>query len=225
MRTLALLALLIVHAASARAEEPNLALASGNDPGAAAQLVLAHQAYQAALKSGDPVLLIAAIRLARTIKLRPPTGWTKTTAGDPLPDTPDGRLAAPDPSGPQALAIAQGLAGDDPDLQDLVYDLDAQLPHGRLPTAIDAAGSVDAGQTDVWRLVLAGQVTAELGLIGDGDTALGLTVRDSGGAVVCTLPAVTAPALCRFTPARNGFFTVEIGNRGQVRNSYRLIGN
>jgi hypothetical protein len=225
MRALRLFALLIALAPPVQAEAPNLSSSPVGEPGAAAQLILAQRAYQAALKRGDPVLLITAIRLGREITLRPPTAWTRTTVGDPAPDQPEGRTAAPDPAGPEAIAIAQGLAGEDPDLQDLVYDLDAQLPHGRLPTAVSAAATLDGGQIDTWQMVLPGETLAEIGLIGDGDTGLGLTVTDAGGNPVCAVPATVAPALCRFTPARNGFFTVEVRNRGALRNSYRLLGN
>lgn len=205
--------------------EPNLSANPSGPPGAAGQLVLAQYAYEEALQGGDPLLLITAIRLAREVTLRPPTAWTKTTEGEPAPDQPDGKSAAPDPAGPEAIAIAQGLAGDDPALQDLVYDLDAQLPQGRHPTAVAATGTLDGGQTDSWRMVLAGETSAEIGLIGDGDTPLGLAVTDETGALVCALPPATAPALCRFTPARNGFFAVRVSNPGSARNSYRLVGN
>ena len=217
--------IILVLSLFARAEAPNLAPDPKGVPGAAARLVLAQQTYETALRTGDPVVLITAIRLARDVTLRPPAAWTRTTEGPPVPDQPDGRSGAPNPAGPEAIAIAQGLAGDDPDLQDLVYDLDAQLPHGRRATAIDAAATLDGGQADDWRLVLAGQTEAELGLIGDGDSALSLTVADDSGNVVCAVPAGVASALCRFTPARNGFFTVRVKNSGTIRNSYRLLGN
>lgn len=219
------LALFLALTTAALAEGPNLSATQAGAPGAAAQVILAQRAFEAALTRGDPILLITAIRLAREITLRPPAAWARTTEGQPAPDQREGRTAAPDPAGPEAIAIAQGLAGEDPDLQDLVYDLDAQLPHGRFPTAINATATLDGGQTDSWRLVLAGETVAELGLIGDGDTRLSLTVSDEGGSPVCTVPATLAPVLCRFTPARNGFFTVEVRNAGASRNSYRLVGN
>lgn len=222
-------ALLLALASTAGAEVPNLSLDQTGGPsgatGAAARLILAQRSFELALSSGDPLVLISAIRMARDVTLRAPAAWTKTTEGDPGPDSPEGRTAAPDPAGPEAIAIARGLAGEDPDLQDLVYDLDAQLPHGRRPTAINATATLDPGQTDSWTLVLAGEVAAEIGLIGDGDTNLGLTIADESGALVCALPAAKAPALCRFTPARNGFFTIEVRNPGPARNSYRLVGN
>ena len=125
----------------------------------------------------------------------------------------------------RATSRFRTLAGEDPSLQDLVYDLDAQLPQHRHTTATQALAELAGGQTDNWRIALAGDVPAELGLIGDGDSALGLTVTDETGNTVCALPPGVLPALCRFTPVRNGFFSVSVENLGAVRNSYQLIGN
>jgi hypothetical protein len=209
----------------ARADEPNLSANAAGMPGAATRLVLAQRAYQAALASGDTITLLAAIRIARSVSLRSPTGWERTTTVEAPTDQPLGRDAPPDPAGTQAIAIARGLAGDDPDLQDLVYGLDAQLPQGR-PANATVVGVILAGeQTDSWRLPLFGEVPAEIALIGDGDSPLGLVVTDEGGAVLCAAPPSLDPALCRFTPARNGFFSVEVRNLGAIGNSYRLIGN
>lgn len=219
------LAALLCASSPALADPANVALARSGTDGAAGRLILAQQSYLAAMDEGDPILLLAAIRLARSVTVRPPTGWTRTTSDEGAADQDIGRSAAPDPASPQVLAIAQALAGEDITLQDIAYDLDAQRPHGRQPTAIRAEAALAGGQTDSWRIALSGDVPAELGLIGDGDGALGLTVTDDTGSIVCALPPGLAPALCRFTPARNGFFTVEIRNLGQVQNSYQLVGS
>ena len=213
------------------AKLPEDALRSGRGTRAAAgvfdeaQLAARGLGFFAAMQRGDTVLLLVAIRLSRSVTVRPPTGWTKTTTGEPADDPVVGRAAAPDPASPQVLAIAQALAGEDYALQDIVYDLDAQRPHGRLPTAIKALADLEGGQTDSWQIALSGDVAAELGLIGDGDSALDLTVTDEAGSIVCALPPGITPALCRFTPARNGFFNVVVRNHGAVQNSYQLVGS
>lgn len=220
-RSILTAALPIALALTAHAEAPNLSTNPTGEPGAAAQLILAQRTYTAAMQSGDPLLLITAIRLAREVALRPPTGWTRASDSDGPVAEVDGM---DDPAGPRAIEIAQGLAGDDPALQDLVYDLDAQLPHGRRPVAINATGALEAGQAETWRMVLPGEITAEVGLIG-GEEPLGLRIHDETDALICALPPTTEPALCRFTPAGNGFFLVEVTNAGSARTSYRLVGN
>ena len=209
----------------ARAETPNLAIEVDAALGSATQLVLAQRVYRQATLSGDPVLLLAAIRLARGVMIRPATAWERMTDDDATPPETTERTGPPDPGSAAALTVLQGLAVDDPDLQDLAYDLDAQLPQGRLPVATVAAAAISGGARDDWRLPLSGAVAAEIAVIGDGSTPLGLTVTDDTGAIVCARPATTDPMLCSFVPARNGFFTVAVSNSGSEWNNYRLIGN
>jgi len=222
-RRVALIPLVLALAlVEARAEEVNLSAQPMAETGAASQLVLAQRLFRRASESGDPVLLLAAIRLARGVTVRPALGWEKKGADEAEPSASNG---PPDPAGPAALAVLQGLAVDDPDLQDLVYDLDAQLPQGRLPVATVARSDPSGGATQEWRLPLSGSVAAEIALIGDGNTALGLSVSDDTGAEICSRPPALDPALCRFTPAHNGFFTVQVVNAGAEGNSYKLVGN
>lgn len=207
------------------AEAPNLASEEAGALGAASQLVLAQRTYRHAMESGDPVLLLAAIRLARGVTTRPAPGWERLTEAEaPRSPAPE-RSGPPDPGSASALAVLHGMAIDDPNLQDLAYDLDAQVPHGRLPVVTVAVAGLDGGAVDDWRMPLSGAVPAEIAVLGDGGTPLGLTVTDDTGAVVCTRPPALDPALCRFTPARNGFFSVQVTNAGVEWNSYQLVGN
>lgn len=219
------LAVLAVLAQPALADAPNLSADPQAGAGSAAQLVLAQRAYATALALGEVLPLLVAIRLAREVTLRPATGWVVTRSGDSPADAPPGSASAPDPGSETALTVARNLAGEDPDLQDLVFDLDAQRPRDRTETAVEVRGDLGPGQTDDWRLTLFGEVAAEIALIGDGDGPLTLTLADETGAILCVHPASATPALCRLTPAHNGFFTVRVHNSGSTVNSYRLIGN
>jgi hypothetical protein len=222
-RRLALL--LFLGLSPAHAEGPNLVPGSPTPTGAAAELVLAQRTYLQAAATGDPVLLLTAIRLARGITTRPATGWTQTgeTSAPPIPGPERG--GPPNPGSDAAFAVFLGLTSDDPDLQDLAYDLTAQVPQARKPVATVAPGGLAAGKRDSWRVPLSGSITAEIALIGGGTGPLGITVLDESGAVVCARPPSLDPSLCRFTPARNGFFAVEVTNSGDEWISYKLIGN
>jgi hypothetical protein len=224
-RRLAFLLCQFLILAPAHAEEPNLASDVAASTGAATQLVLAQGLYRQAEATGDPVLLLAAIRLARGVTTRPAPGWQRTGEGDTPPIPGPERRAPPNPGSEATLAVLLGLAVDDPSLQDLAYDLGAQVPQGRLPVATVAPGGLGSGTEDIWRLPLSGAVAAEIALIGDGNGPLGLTVTDDTGAVICARPPSLDPALCRFTPARNGFFTARVTNAGAEWNSYQLVGN
>lgn len=210
----------------ALAEAANLSTTpQANGGGTAQRLYLAQRSWQHALTTGEVLPMLVAIRLARSVTLRQAPGWVRETTGDAPQGALTGRDAAPDPASDAALAIVRNLAGDDPDLQDLVYDLDAQLPRGMLETATEARSDLAHGQTDSWRFPLFGEVPAELALIGDGDGPLSLTLTDEAGHILCAAPPSVDPALCRLTPARNGFFVASIHNSGLTLNSYRLIGN
>jgi hypothetical protein len=209
----------------ARAEEPNLSASPANTFGTAARLAVAQRAYLHALENGEVLALIAAIRLARSVTLRPATAWEKTPSGQTTPEVATLQPTLPNPASDAALAIARNLAADDPDLEDLVYDLDAQLPRTRLETAVTAIGRLAPDQTDTWRIALFGEALAELALIGDGKSPLSLTLTDEGGNILCASPPSSRPALCRLTPARNGFFTLGVRNAGATAADYRLFGN
>jgi hypothetical protein len=209
---------------TAAAEVPNLAEPLTGRPGAVSRLVLASQTMDLAVQSGDPLLVIAAIRLARGVALREPTAWEKSTSPEG-----ENRSVAEinptlDPGSPDAILMARDLAGDDPDLQDLVYDLDAQLPAPARATAFVAVSVLPAAE-ETWRMPINGDFPAEFALIPGTYGTLSLTITDDADNLVCAVTAANGPALCRFTPARNGFFTVRIGNPGSEEVTYRLVGN
>ena len=214
---------------AALAEEPNLSASPDGAPGAVTRLVLADALWRQGLASGEWLYLLTAIRLARSVTLQPASGWERQTVGEPQngPATGAfaGRAAAPDLAGAAALAILRNLAEEDPMLRDLVYDLDAQIPRSPAATAVFAEADLAPGQTDAWRIVLYGEVPAELGVIGDGDSLLGLSLRDQTGAELCAVPPSPGRTLCRVTPAQNGFFTLSVQTSGTKVNRYRLIGN
>ena len=181
-------------AVAAKAEEANLSQTRNGGPGAVSQLITAQRGYEMALKSGDPLLLLASVRLARGVVLRAPTAWERVTEGEAPVDQPKGKEGAPDPASSTAVVIAQNFAGDDPNLQDFVYDLDAQLPNSRKETVIAADAILGSGQKDTWRMPLSGAVPAEIGVIGDSDTSLSLTITDEAGLPICTLPPSSSMA-------------------------------
>lgn len=224
-RRLVLLLCPFLGLAPARAEGPNLVAQDTAFSGPASQLVLAQRLYQQASETGDPVLLLAAIQLARGVATRPAPGWVRSGEVEAPPVPGPERAGPPDPGSDATLEVLLGLASDDPELQDMAYALEARLPRGRIPVAVVAPGGLASGAGDDWRVPLSGSVAAEIALIGDGGGPLGLTVTDESGAVVCARPPSLDPALCRFTPARNGFFAVRVTNAGREWNSYRLVGN
>jgi hypothetical protein len=217
--------ILALLATPALAEDANLSANPHGAPGPAATLAMAHKLYDTALRDSGTTTLLTAIRLARSITVRPAAGWKKETTGTARPDQPQGSAAAPNPAGPEAITLARALAGEDPTLKDLVYDLDAQLPRGRIASAATTKSDLPAGQTDLWTIAFFGESYAELALVGDGDSNLDLVITDAASNMICADLSATDLAFCDFVPARNGFFTVTITNHGNAVNSYTLISN
>lgn len=223
MTRLSLIAALI--ASPTLAEAPNLSANPHGAPGPAATLAMAYKLYATALRDSDTTTLLTAIRLARSVTERPAAGWKKETTGTAIPDQPTGASAAANPAGDQAIVLARALAGEDPALQDLVYDLDAQLPRGRIEAAAAATSDLSAGQTDVWQIAFFGESYAEIALLGDGDSNLDLVVTDAEGKLICADLSASDQVFCDFVPARNGFFTISVANTGTAVNSYKLLTN
>ena len=98
---------LIPLANAARADEANLSHTVDGAPGAVSHLITAQRGYEMALKSGDPILLLAAVRLARGVILRKPTSWQKVTEGEASADQPKGKDGAPDPASSTAVEIGR----------------------------------------------------------------------------------------------------------------------
>ena len=217
--------LLAILATPTLAEDANLSVTPGGTPGPAATLAMAQRLYTRAVVEEDTPMLLTAIHLARSVTLRPAAGWIKDTTGTALPDAPQGNPAAPDPGGAAAIALARSLAGDDPALQDLVYDLDAQLPRGRITGAPLARSDLAPGQSDIWQIAFFGESYAEIAVLGDGDSPLNLVVTDEAGNLICADLSAADQMFCDFVPARNGFFTISVTNPGTVVNSYALVTN
>jgi hypothetical protein len=221
MRPLAPLALCLALAAAAVAEAPqgpNLAPSDPAPPGVVRRALMAEALYALGVRQDDPLAVLTAVRLARGIALRAATGWQP--ASDPAAADPATLAGAA--STARALALAVLMAEGVPGLEDIAADLQAgqgrDRPHGRLNVR---PGTLDGGQSDIWRIPFNGLLPAELGLTAEGAPLI-LTVTDETGAQVCR---AAAPALCAFTPAWNGWFTATLSNPGPDPARYRLMTN
>ena len=219
---LALAAFVSFAALPTRAGEgPNLAPAGDATPGAVRVLVLAEQLFAMGRDGDDPLVLLTAVRLARSVDTRAATGW-EGPASPPEESAPAPGLPH-DPGSEAALALALLMAEGDPALAEVAADLAGrQRSRGRVSQGHSALAG---GREDSWRSPFFGQSRAELAVIGDGAANLDLEVRDETGATICRETGPADLAYCGFTPAWNGFFTVTVTNRGEAANTYRLLTN
>lgn len=229
LTALLLPAFLLTLPADAQEAGPNLsgaAVIEPATPGPVRTQVLAWDLHAEGLRREDPMLVLTAIRLARTSSPRAATGWitdvVPADAADPAtPGLPR------DPASPEAATLAALMAEGNPDLADLAEEVLSSLSRGRpgesrLPTV---TGRIDPGGRDVYRIPFNGDLPAEVALIGDGTGNLDLTVTDEAGHRICAETGPSDRAYCGFVPLWNGWFDVTVTNPGTAPATYRLSTN
>lgn len=224
-------AFLLTLPADAQEAGPNLsgaAVTEPTTPGPVRTLVLAWDLHAEGLRREDPMLVLTAIRLARTSSPRAATGWISEVAAiDPAAANPATPGLPRDPATPEAATLAALMAEGDPDLADLAEEVlgsltRGRLGEGRLPTV---TGRIDPGGRDVFRIPFNGELPAEVALIGDGSGNLDLTVTDEAGHRICAETGLSDRAYCGFVPLWNGWFDVTVINPGTAPATYRLSTN
>jgi hypothetical protein len=195
--------------------------AGAEAPGGAAQLALAHDLFAAGTAARDPILLMAAARLAAGVVLTPAERTPQTTGAG----TADAGAAGP-PGAAEMLAAARSAAGEDELILTLLDDIEAAAGRGGDGAAAVSAGRLTPGQADRWRLPFFGAVRGEVAVVGDGDAPLAVTVQDETGATLCRSAGAGDRMACAFVPAQNGYVEVEVRHAGGAgRNDYLLFTN
>jgi len=191
------------------------------EPGAVALYLQASQLYALGKQAKDPLVVVTAARLIRSLTL------TDTAR---LPDTarmPDPVPAAPTPLTPldasTLLATARALdAG--ANYADLIERVSRDL--GAKPKALTAtASTLPPSKAETWTLNFYGGSYAELAILGDGRSNLDLTVRDATGGVICVDNGSADTAICGFTLRDNGAVKVTVTNAGDAPDTYTLLTN
>lgn len=220
-----LLPLLACLAASpARAQDTaNRSPATQGPPGPVAAYVAAARLLPLGFAAEDPLAVLTAVRLARSVSLRPATAWQATPEPDPLP-APAAGLPRDPGDEDAALLLAMMTEGDD-DLQLAAQELLAVPASGAARSAVAQGAGIAGGGATTWTIPFYGQAPAEIGLVALADAALTLRVTDAQGAEICGPAPVAPAALCAFTPVRNGWFRVEIANGTGALAGYLLLTN
>lgn len=184
-------------------------------PGAVALYLQARALNDLGQTAKDPLMVLTAAHILRGLTL---TDTPRTP--DPAPDTP-ATLTVLDPATVLDTARALDAGQNFTDLIDMVA-----RQGGPTPKALRAtAATLDAGQTQTWTLAFFGDAYGEVAIIGHGNGNLDLLVSDDKGAIVCQDNGSGDRALCGFTPAENGSFTVTVTNAGTTPDGYILLTN
>ena len=126
---------------------------------------------------------------------------------------------------PTMLASARELAKDDEVLLGLISDAEAEGTRGRIGGATQYLAGIPTDMTDIWEIPFAARDGAELALIGDGSSLLGLIVMDDRGNEICFDTDELGVALCNFTPNRDAYFYALVINAGSAATNYALLTN
>lgn len=190
------------------------------------RLVLAQDLFQLARRGRDPVLALAALRLAAAVgSVELARAPVEEVAGRPSRKT--GSLGPPEV--PEMAALARQLADGDAALLRLVAE--AEQPardRGRLAGPALTRARIEAGA----RIAYAGPETtfrggepAQILLTGDGDADLDLLVLDDAGNEVCRSSGPADREYCHWIPRWTGRFRIVIINLGSVWSDFALRTN
>ena len=177
---------------------------------------LSAELYAAGLAMGDPVLILSAAKLRKTLN---PTATDRAaeggTAGEGAPVTWE-----------EMLASAEDLAGEDEALLGMIDDVRAETTKGVSSGPVYNIGSLGDGGADTYPVVdFIGGEYAEVYVEAAPGADLNLTVLDAAGHVVCTDGDQSHIAYCGWTPAEDGAFVLKIENAGSVPADYALMTN
>jgi hypothetical protein len=191
-----------------------------------AQLATAHELFDLARRRRDPVLAIAALRLAAGVESHPIERRPVEVVGGQPSEKVDslGPLEAD-----TMAAYTTQLARQDPALRRMI-DMAMTFggSRGRLAGPGVMRGRIDArgrhvyfGQDTVFR---AGE-PAQILLVGDGDSNLNLVVLDELGNEICRRDGPSDREFCSWTPRWTGPYRIVVLNDGSVWSNFTLRTN
>lgn len=177
---------------------------------------LSAELYAAGLAMGDPVLILSAAKLRKTLN---PTATDRAaeggTAGEGAPVTWE-----------EMLASAEDLAGEDEALLGMIDDVRAETTKGVSSGPVYNIGSLGNGGADTYPVVdFIGGEYAEVYVEAKGATDLNLTVYDAEGRLVCSDTDKSHIAYCGWRPDETGGFVMKVENNGPSGASYALMTN
>ncbi len=181
-------------------------------------LAMAQRVAAYGIETGDPILLIAAARMARPFEVRTsdivPLGDTAEAQGKPLPASSD-----------EMLEVARELAGDRADLIGLIEDIEAESSRGSVYAAmleglaVDGAalgagsyqGYIQPGAKAEFADAFVGGEPAVIALTGEATADIWFRVVDDEGNELC-ISDFAADQGCEWLPAKTMEVTIIIEN-------------
>ena len=212
-------------AAGAAQQGSNVEAKSGSEAASpVAQLALADRLYALGVERDDPVMVLAAARLAQSVP-------TREVARTPQ----EGAQAMPaDARAPSVMAMVQkarDMAKRDPQLAALAQQAlegPDTASRGRVGGAgitnsyVRGGGSVTYFGNDSR---FYGQELAAVRLAGDGNADLDLYVYDASGNLICSREGTSAYESCAWTPRWTDTFRIVVRNASPVGSAFAMATN
>lgn len=176
-------------------------------------MAMAQQLAGIGVETGDPILLIAAARLA-----------SQVAAGESeLQPRESSQAAAESPgmhSAEEMLAAARALSDGRDDLLGLIEDTAAEGSRGSVYGSGYYDGYIDGYQNVYYDESFFGGEQAVVTLQGHNPSDIDLWVYDEYGNLICSSTGYSSYESCTWTPAWTGNFTVRVENEGHARGTY-----
>lgn len=197
----------------------NVDIDAKNGSGSVSQVVLANELAKLGLEQQDPMFLITAAKIKKSL----PSSKLdiEKTTGNSKKDS--DKTTGIDLSAEALLLQAKSLSGSNAALILLAEEVETTASRGRVKGPAVHTDRVSKGSYDLYTMAFQGNELAEVGVLGDGDTDLDLYIYDESGNRVCSDADSTDTMYCRWTPKRTGDFTIKIKNLGDVYNQYDLL--
>lgn len=178
---------------------------------AIARTVTAAEVAAWARENRDAEAMIVAARILSDVRMRTSNGDTPFLTSEAL------------------LAEAEALAGDDPELRARISRLRSPnkgvraSPFGQGPIVV--VRRLRARETYGFAIEARRNEVLRVAAIGDGDTRIDLTLRDSSGAVICAGGSGDHFPVCTVSRPQSGALRIEVVNRGEVWSRVQIMTN
>lgn len=177
---------------------------------------LSARLYALGLEGGDPLLILSAAKLRKSLA---------PASTDRRPDDGAGGQGAP-VTWEDMLDSAAALAGEDEVVAGLIDDIRAETTKGVATGPVYNIASLGNGKSHSYAGVdYRGGEYAEVYVEAKSITDMNLTVTDAQGRLVCSDTDSSHIAYCGWRPAEAGAFTIRVENRGPAGADYALMTN
>ena len=188
------------------------------------------QSIELGYRTRDPLALVAGAVSLKRYRIEAVNRPVEVSGGGPETTKKFGALGVVtrpnDPFSPAvALGAARTLAAGDRSLLERIADAAAAKGGSEILPGNQSSHTIEAGYTHTFRLKGGRRGLREVGIIGDGDSLLVLSISSAGGQGICLPENLSSIKFCQWTANQNDDVVVGGFNRGAVFGSYRLIVN